>query len=172
MYLKLNNSIESIKTQYQYKNINLSPLHNSNLNDKKSNVIDENNNKENNLNNQKENEVVNNINKNNKVGVAWVFKNVFGNGIGRMLSSACSGLAKLENFDIYLITGQGYKLDFKFDERVKIVRIAGNRTLIEQFDKTSNIKIYILHNDLTPSSIKWYQTLNRGKKIIGVTHEE
>ena len=100
----------------------------------------------------------------------WVYKSVFGNGIGRMLSLACSELAKLEKYDIYLITGRGCKLDFKFDERVKIVRIAGNRTLIEQFDKTSNIKIYILQNDLTPSSIKWYQTLNGGKKVIRIMH--
>ena len=123
------------------------------------------------MNNQKENEVINNINtKNDKIGVAWVYKSVFGNGIGRMLSLACSELAKLEKYDIYLITGKGYSLDFKFDERVKMVRIAGNRTLIEEFDKTSNIKIYILQNDLTPSSIKWYQSLNGGKKVIGIMH--
>ena len=183
MYHKLNISIGSIKTQYQSKYINLSLLNNSNLiepgnltilidkniTNQKQNITDENNNNKINSNNQKENEA-NNINKNEKIGVAWVFKSVFGNGIGRMLSLACSELAKLEKFDIYLITGQGYRLDFKFDERVKIVRIVGNKAQIEQFDKTSNIKIYILHNDLTPSSIKWYQSLNGGKKVIGVMH--
>ena len=87
-----------------------------------------------------------------------------------MLSLAYSELAKLEKYDIYLIIGQGYKLHFKFDERVKIVTIAGNRTLIEQFDKSSNIKIYILQNDLSRSSIKWYQSLNGGKKVIGIMH--
>ena len=105
-----------------------------------------------------------------RIGVAFVSKFIFGNGIGRMLSILCSELAKLEKYDIYLITGQGYGLDFKFDERVKKVRIAGNRTLIENYDKTSNIKIYILQNDLTPESINWYKSLNGGKKVIGIMH--
>ena len=79
-----------------------------------------------------------------KFGVAFVFKNLFGNGIGRMLSLLCSELAKLEKYDIYMITGAAIpSLDFEFDERVKMVRIAGNKTLIQQYDQTSNIKIYI-----------------------------
>ena len=66
-----------------------------------------------------------------KFGVAFVFKNLFGNGIGRMLSLLCSELAKLEKYDIYMITGAAIpSLDFEFDERVKMVRIAGNKTLI------------------------------------------
>jgi hypothetical protein len=104
-----------------------------------------------------------NINK-DRIGVAFLYKHIYGNGIGRMLSILCSDLAKLDKYDIYLITGQGYSLDFKFDERVKKVRIAGNKTLIENFDKTSNIKIYVLQNDLTPQSINWYKSLNGGKK--------
>ena len=105
-----------------------------------------------------------------RIGVAFVSKHIFGNGIGRMLSILCSELAKLDKYDIYLITGQGYAKDFKFDERVKKVRIAGNKTLIENFDKTSNIKIYALQNDLTPDSINWYKSLNGGKKVIGIMH--
>ena len=110
-----------------------------------------------------------NMNK-DRIGVAFVSKHIFGNGIGRMLSILCSELAKLDKYDIYLITGQGYQLDFKFDEKVKKVRIAGNKTLIEDFDKTSNIKIYVLQNDLTPESINWYKSLNGGKKVIGIMH--
>ena len=110
-----------------------------------------------------------NMNK-DRIGVAFVSKHIFGNGIGRMLSILCSDLAKLDKYDIYLITGQGYSLDFKFDERVKKVRIAGNKTLIENFDKTSNIKIYVLQNDLTPQNINWYKSLNGGKKVIGIMH--
>jgi len=106
-----------------------------------------------------------------KFGVAFVFKNLFGNGIGRMLSLLCSELAKLEKYDIYMITGAAIpSLDFEFDERVKMVRIAGNKTLIQQYDQTSNIKIYVLQNELNPSSIKWYKNLNGGKKVIGVMH--
>ena len=174
MHLNMNKSIKIVKAQSQSKNIDFSLFNNSNIivePQNKTMVMNEKYNKQIILNNQKENEVINNINtKNDKIGVAWVYKSVFGNGIGRMLSLACSELAKLEKYDIYLITGKGYSLDFKFDERVKMVRIAGNRTLIEEFDKTSNIKIYILQNDLTPSSIKWYQSLNGGKKVIGIMH--
>jgi len=111
-----------------------------------------------------------NVNISSKVGVAFVFKSIFGNGIGRMLQLICSELARMEKYDIYLITGGGYRLDFPFDEKVKIIRIAGNLTKIKAFDKTSNIKIYILHNDLTPSSINWYKRLNGGKLVIGVMH--
>ena len=111
-------------------------------------------------------------NKNNgKIGIAFVFKSLYGNGIGRMLSVTCSELAKLEKYDIYMITGGAVpSLDFPFDERVIMVRIAGNNTLIKKYDETSNIKIYVLHNDLTPSSIRWYRNLNGGKKVIGVLH--
>ena len=106
-----------------------------------------------------------------KFGLAFVFKNLFGNGIGRMLSLLCSELAKLEKYDIYMITGAAIpSLDFEFDERVKMVRIAGNKTLIQQYDQTSNIEIYVLQNELNPSSIKWYKNLNGGKKVIGVMH--
>ena len=111
-------------------------------------------------------------NKNNgKIGIAFVFKSLYGNGIGRMLSVTCSELAKLEKYDIYMITGAAIpSLDFPFDKRVIMVRIAGNRTLIQKYDETSNIKIYVLQNALNPSSIKFYKNLNGGKKVIGVMH--
>ena len=108
---------------------------------------------------------------NGKIGVAFVFKSLFGNGIGRALSLLCSELAKLEIYDIYMITGGAVPAyDFDFDKRVIMVRIAGNKTLIQEYDKTSNIKIYVLHNDLTPRSINWYKNLNGGKKVIGMMH--
>ena len=113
--------------------------------------------------------LINNYN-NGKIGVAFVFECLYGNGIGRMLSLLCSELAKLEKYDIYMITGPSYKIDFPFDKRVIKVPIIKNKTLIEKYDKSSNIKIYVLQNDLTPSSIRWYQNLNGGKKVIGIVH--
>ena len=100
--------------------------------------------------------LINNYN-NGKIGVAFVYECLYGNGIGRMLSLLCSELAKLEKYDIYLITGPAYKIDFPFDQRVIRVPIIKNKTLIEKYDKSSNIKIYVLQNDLTPSSIKWWK---------------
>ena len=113
--------------------------------------------------------LINNYN-NGKIGVAFVFECLYGNGIGRMLSLLCSELAKLEKYDIYMITGPSYKIDFPFDKRVIKVPIIKNKTLIEKYDKSSNIKIYVLQNDLAPSSIRWYQNLNGGKKVIGIVH--
>ena len=112
------------------------------------------------------------INKSNeKIGVAFVYKYLYGNGIGRMLSLLCSDLAKLEIYDIYILTGESHpSIDFHFDKRVIKVPLIDNKTLIQQYDKDSNIKIYILQNDLTPSSISWYKNLNGGKKVIGIVH--
>ena len=107
---------------------------------------------------------------NEKIGVAFVFRHIFGNGIGRMLSLICSELAKIDKYDIYLITGRGTGYDFPFHEKVIIARLDDNLTLIREYDKTSNIKIYVLHNVLTPSIINWYKTLNGGKKVIGIMH--
>ena len=109
--------------------------------------------------------------KNEKIGVAFVFKSLFGNGIGRALSLLCSGLARLDIYDIYMITGSSIpNLDFEFDKKVHMVRIGSNKTKIQQYDNTSNIKIYVLQNELNPSSIKWYRNLNGGKKVIGIMH--
>jgi len=112
------------------------------------------------------------INKSNeKIGVAFVYKYLYGNGIGRMLSLLCSDLAKLEIYDIYILTGESHpSIDFYFDKRVIKVPLIDNKTLTQQYDKDSNIKIYILQNDLTQSSINWYKNLNGGKKVIGIVH--
>ena len=168
-----NSNIEIIKTQSQIINKNLNLLNQNFIN--LSHQIEP-------LNKTIETNIIENTsfiktninefsyNKSNKIGVAFVYITAFGNGIARMLSLICSALSKMDKYDIYLITGQGYYLDFKFDEKVKIVRLGNNKTLIENFDKTSNIIIYVLHNDLTPESIQWYQSLNGGKKVIGMMH--
>ena len=55
-----------------------------------------------------------------------------------MLSVTCTELAKLERYDIYMITGAAIpSLDFPFDKRVIMVRIAGNKTLIQKYDDSS-----------------------------------
>ena len=166
-YYKAKSVINDINSKYKVKYEQLNQLNKSNINQ----VVPQTNKNENEI--KKENEAIN-INENNeineKIGVAFVFKSIFGNGIGRMLSLLCSDLSHIDKYDIYLITGQGTSYDFPFDKKVIIVRIAGNKTAIENYDKTSNIKIYVLHNDLTPSSIKWYQNLNGGKKVIGIMH--
>ena len=68
--------------------------------------------------------LINNYN-NGKIGVAFVYKSPFGNGIGRFLSLLCSELSKSDIYDIYLISGPLHpNIDFHFDEKV----IIHNRT--------------------------------------------
>ena len=175
IYFRACKSIKLLNLKYQSIENPLNNLNSTNeikyLNESLELNITKNNESENEKKEVKESNDEKAINMNkDRIGIAFVSQHIFGNGIGRMLSILCSELVKLDKYDIYLITGQGYGLDFKFDEKVKIVRIAGNRTLIENFDKTSNIKIYVLQNDLTPESINWYKSLNGGKKVIGIMH--
>ena len=175
IYFRAYKSIKLLNLKYQSIENPLNNMNSTNeikyLNESLELNITKNNESENEKKEVKESNDEKAINMNkDRIGIAFVSQHIFGNGIGRMLSILCSELVKLDKYDIYLITGQGYGLDFKFDEKVKIIRIAGNRTLIENFDKTSNIKIYVLQNDLTPESINWYKSLNGGKKVIGIMH--
>ena len=184
LYLKIYFKESKIITNLQYKSqTNFTSLNNSNniniSNNNEIEILDKSIKYNENIENQtllnksqiiiNDSFLINNYN-NGKIGVAFVFECLYGNGIGRMLSLLCSELAKLEKYDIYMITGPSYKIDFPFDKRVIKVPIIKNKTLIEKYDKSSNIKIYVLQNDLAPSSIRWYQNLNGGKKVIGIVH--
>jgi len=107
-------------------------------------------------------------NKELKVGVAFVYEVMFGNGIGRMLSVLFSELAKYDKYDIYLLSKGSHSYDFNVDKKVKVLPIFGNRSLIKKFDETSNVKFYVLHNIIEPDVIKFYKKL--GKKIIDINH--
>ena len=107
-------------------------------------------------------------NNNYTIGVAFVFESLFGNGIGRMLSLLLNELSKFEKYDLYLITKGTYRLDFKYDKKVKTVNIYGNKTEIEKFNKNSNVKYYVLQNELDTNKINWYKSL--GKKVIDIMH--
>ena len=85
-----------------------------------------------------------------------------------MLSLLANKLIKNEKYDIYLITNKDYNFDFKYEKRIKIMTILSNKESLEDFDKQSNIKFYILNNDLSKNNIKWYQSLNGGKNVIGI----
>ena len=107
-------------------------------------------------------------NSNEKVGVAFVYETMFGNGIGRMLSILFEELAKYEKYDIYLLSKGSYRYDFKVDKKVKQIPIFGNKTKIKKFDESSNVKYYVLHNEIDPNKINWFKSL--GKKIIDINH--
>ena len=104
-----------------------------------------------------------------KVGVAFVYETMFGNGIGRMLSILFTELAKYDKYDIYLLSKGGYRYDFNVDKKVKQIPIFGNRTKIKKFnDETPNLKYYIIHNEIDPNNINWFKSL--GKKVIDINH--
>ena len=106
---------------------------------------------------------------NEKIGIAFIFEVIYGNGIGRMISLLTKELSKMnDKYDIYLISGQSFYSDFEIDEKIKRIPIYKNKTLIKEFDKTSNVIYYILHNVLYEDEIKFYQSFN--KKIINIMH--
>ena len=105
---------------------------------------------------------------NKKIGIAFVFKEKFINGIELMLSLLMNKLAKNEKYDIYLITNHNKIDNFEFNKNIKILSFLSNKNSLEKFDKKSNIKFYILNNELSSTRIKYFQTLNNGKKVIGI----
>ena len=107
-------------------------------------------------------------NKEEKVGVAFVFEIMYGNGISRMLSVLFSELSKYNKYDIYLLSKGASNIDFKVDKKVKQIPIYGNKSKIKKFDEKSNVKYYILNNVIEKNNIKWFQSL--GKKVIGINH--
>jgi glycosyltransferase involved in cell wall biosynthesis len=103
-----------------------------------------------------------------KIGIAFLFPSLYGNGIGRMLSLLANELVKIEKYDIYMITKGNYTQDFNIDERVIRLNIYENNMLINNLDKKSNILYYILNNELDSDKIDWIRTFN--KKVIDIMH--
>ena len=108
-------------------------------------------------------------NKERKVGICFIFESMYANGIGRMLSILFNEiLSRYDKYDIYLITKWDYRLDFKFNKRVKHLNIFGNKTKIRDFDSKNDIKYYILNNEIEPGVINFYKNL--GKKVMDIMH--
>jgi len=138
---------------------------NSNANQNKNKKLIKNNEK----NKDEEEEEDNKKNSKDKVGVAFVFKDKYLSELEIMLSLLANKLInKNDKYDIYLITNKEYDFNFEYDKRIKINDNLSNKESLEAFDKKSNIKYYILNNELSKSNIKWYQSLNGGKKVIGI----
>lgn len=103
-----------------------------------------------------------------KIGIAFLFPSLYGNGIGRMISLLANELVKIEKYDIYMLTQYSYPLDFSLDERIIRLNIYGNKTQIKNLDKNSNIFYYIMHNELDTNLIYWIRSFN--KKVIDIMH--
>ena len=105
-----------------------------------------------------------------KIGIAFINKSIFLNGIGRMLSLLLNELVKYEEkYKIFLITDKAYEQDFVMDEEIKRLPIYENKTLIDQLDKDQNIQYYVLNNEISLEEINFYRSFN--KKLININHE-
>ena len=106
---------------------------------------------------------------NSKIGIAFVFESLFGNGIGRMLSLLTNELTNIEDkYDIYLITDKGALNDFEISDNVIRLEIYKNRTAIKELDRKSNIIYYVLSIEMSREKIMFFKSFN--KKIINIMH--
>ena len=104
-----------------------------------------------------------------KIGIAFIFVSIFGNGIGRMLSLLSYELSNMEDkYDIYLITEAEFIKDFEINSNVIRLTIYGNKTAIKELDKKSNINYYVLNNELSIETINFFKSFN--KKVINIMH--
>ena len=102
-----------------------------------------------------------------KIGVAVVVSSLYGNGIGRFLSVLTELLAKTQKYVVYLIVEQVTSLDLSYyKDVIRIVQKKDEKEVTE-WDKTHNVDIYILNNDVS-TYLETYKSL--GKKVIGIFH--
>ena len=102
-----------------------------------------------------------------KIGIAFVNPDLFGNGIGRLLSILTELLMKTGRYDVYLINERANILDFKYHKKVKRDIQKKDEQVIKEFDEANDIQIYVLNNDVS-EIVDLYQSL--GKIVIGIFH--
>ena len=103
-----------------------------------------------------------------KIKIVFVFSSLYGNGIGRFITVTANRLIETGKYDIYLITGQAYRGDFKFNNSIKRYTFYKNKTLLSNFVNSTTIDFYILENDGRKSEINFYRS--SGAKVIGIFH--
>lgn len=107
------------------------------------------------------------IKKKRKIGVAVVISSLYGNGIGRFISLLTELLAKTGKYNVYLIVEQITSMDLPYyKDVIRIIQKKDEKTVAE-WDKTHDVDIYILNNDVS-TYLETYKSL--GKKIIGIFH--
>ena len=102
-----------------------------------------------------------------KIGVAVVVSSLYGNGIGRFLSVLTELLAKTQKYVVYLIVEQVTALDFPYYKDVIRIIQKKDEKEVTEWDKSHNVDIYILNNDVS-TYLETYKSL--GKKVIGIFH--
>ena len=106
------------------------------------------------------------IKKKRKIGVAVVISSLYGNGIGRFISVLTELLSKTGKYNVYLIVEQITSMDLPYyKDVIRIIQKKDEKTVAE-WDKTHDVDIYILNNDVS-TYLETYKSL--GKKIIGIS---
>ena len=107
------------------------------------------------------------VKKNRKIGIAIVISSLYGNGIGRFLTVLAGLLAETGKYNVYLIVEQVTTFDLPYNKKVLRIVQKKDEKEITQWDKTHNVDIYILNNDVS-TYLETYKSLE--KKVIGIFH--
>ena len=107
------------------------------------------------------------VKKNRKIGVAVVISSLYGNGIGRFLTVLTELLAKTGKYNVYLIVEQITSFDLPYYKGVLRIIQKKDEKEVAEWDKTHNVDIYIINNDVS-TYLETYKSL--GKKVIGIFH--
>lgn len=103
-----------------------------------------------------------------KIGVAFLYDYMYGNGIARFLTVLTDLLAQTGKYNVYLINEGSTEIDFKLNNKVRRIISKMNVKELIDVDQANDIDIYVLNNDATKSFIDAYKSLD--KKVIGIFH--
>ena len=104
----------------------------------------------------------------NKIGIAFVYSNLFSNGVARFITLTAEYFLQTGKYDIYFITANPYHKEYNFSKKIKRFIGENNLNIISNITKYYKIDFFILNNVISSSTIKWYKLL--GSKIIGIFH--
>ena len=132
----------------------------SNINNNKGIISKENYNK---------NEGIQNQNyANRKIGIAFVYKNLYSNGIARFITVTSKYLLETGKYNIFYITDKPYHKEFSYSPEIKRFIAFNNYSLITNISKHEKIDIVILQNVLSSAIANFYRSL--GMKVITILH--
>ena len=103
-----------------------------------------------------------------KITIAFVYSNLYANGIARFITVTANNLIKTGKYDIYFITEKPNGKEYKFDPKIRRIFIYNHHNLIKVFSKHASIDFFILQNTLGKRTIKLYKSYC--KKVIGIFH--
>ena len=162
-----NNIINNIKSNIT--NIipdNMTDNKNDNMTDNRANIDNINNVTNLLIQNEFNNLMNNNIKK--KIGLAFVYKTLYSNGIARFITLTANHFMKTGKYDIYFITSEIIQKEFTYNSNIKRFVAFNNFSLIRNISKQENIDIFILQNEASTSMPQFYRSL--GKKVITIFH--